>query len=83
VVRTEPAARRSVIEGLRARGIEPNVHYIPVHLQPYYRKLGFKRGDYPAAESFYEGAVSLPLFPALSDAEQQRVCEALRALLQC
>jgi UDP-4-amino-4,6-dideoxy-N-acetyl-beta-L-altrosamine transaminase len=83
VVRTEPAVRGAVIQGLRALGIEPNVHYIPVHLQPYYRKRGFKRGDYPAAERFYESAVSLPLFPALSDAEQDRVCEALRALLQC
>lgn len=83
VVRTEPAVRRATFESLRARGIEPNVHYIPVHLQPYYRKRGFKRGDYPAAERFYEGALSLPLFPGLSDAEQDLVCDALRAVLRC
>jgi UDP-4-amino-4,6-dideoxy-N-acetyl-beta-L-altrosamine transaminase len=83
VVRTRTEARRAVVEGLRARGVEANVHYIPVHLQPYYRKRGFRRGDYPAAERFYEGAVSLPMFPALSDAEHDRVCEALRAVMRC
>lgn len=83
VVRTAPTVRAAVIDALRARGIEANVHYIPVHLQPYYRKRGFKRGDFPAAERFYEGAVSLPMFPRLSDSEQDRVCAALGAALKC
>jgi dTDP-4-amino-4,6-dideoxygalactose transaminase len=55
------------------------VHYIPVHLQPYYRALGFKPGHCPEAERYGEEALSLPLYPALSDGEQDQVVEALRA----
>lgn len=74
-------ARRTVFDGLRARGILANVHYIPVHLQPYYRALGFARGDFPRAEEFYDGALTLPLFAELSEEEQDRVCESLREVL--
>jgi dTDP-4-amino-4,6-dideoxygalactose transaminase len=58
-----------------------NVHYIPVHLQPYYRRLGFKKGDFPASERFYERALTLPLYYDLTDQEQDRVCAALREVL--
>jgi UDP-4-amino-4,6-dideoxy-N-acetyl-beta-L-altrosamine transaminase len=74
--------RRAVFEHLRAAGIGVNVHYIPVHLQPYYARLGFRPGDCPAAEAYYAGAISLPLFPALTDAQQDRVAATLRAALQ-
>ena len=72
---------REVFEGLRRAGIGANLHYIPVHLQPYYQNLGFKAGDFPAAERYYSSAISLPLFPALTHALQDRVVEALSALL--
>jgi UDP-4-amino-4,6-dideoxy-N-acetyl-beta-L-altrosamine transaminase len=75
-------SRQTVFDELRARGIGVNVHYIPVHLQPYYRKLGFKPGDFPNAEQHYTEAISLPLFSALTDAEQDQVVEALRKTLQ-
>jgi len=74
--------RRTVFERMRAGGVLVNVHYIPVHLQPYYRRLGFKRGDFPASERFYERALSLPLFHGLGDADQDRVCGTLRQSLQ-
>jgi UDP-4-amino-4,6-dideoxy-N-acetyl-beta-L-altrosamine transaminase len=71
-------SRRTVFERMRAAGVLVNVHYIPVHLQPYYRDLGFRRGDFPASERFYERALSLPLFFDLADADQDRVCAVLR-----
>jgi UDP-4-amino-4,6-dideoxy-N-acetyl-beta-L-altrosamine transaminase len=74
-------SRRQVFERMRAAGVLVNVHYIPVHLQPYYRALGFKPGDFPASERFYERALSLPLYFALGNEEQDRVCAALRAAL--
>jgi dTDP-4-amino-4,6-dideoxygalactose transaminase len=58
-----------------------NVHYIPVHLQPYYRELGFKAGDFPEAEAYYAQAISLPLYPAMTDAQQDEVVDQLRRLL--
>lgn len=70
-------SRRQVFERMRAAGVLVNVHYIPVHLQPYYRALGFKPGDFPASERFYGRALSLPMFFGLSDADQDRVCAAL------
>ena len=72
---------RAVFEGLRDAGIGVNLHYIPVHLQPYYRKLGFKPGDFPVAEDYYARAISLPLYPALSEADQDRVVAAVAAVL--
>ncbi|NGX17176.1 UDP-4-amino-4,6-dideoxy-N-acetyl-beta-L-altrosamine transaminase [Wenzhouxiangella sp. XN24] len=73
--------RRSVFEGLRTRGIGVNVHYIPVHLQPYYRALGFAPGDFPNAEAYYAEAISLPMYPTLSESEQDQVVAALREAL--
>lgn len=74
-------SRRRVFDGLRSRGIGVNVHYIPVHLQPYYRRLGFRAGDFPEAEHYYAEAVSLPMFPTLTGLEQGQVIDALKALL--
>lgn len=72
---------RQVFEGLRERGIMVNLHYIPVHTQPYYQDLGFKTGDFPEAERYYQEAISLPLYYGLSDEDQVRVAEALGQLL--
>jgi len=75
-------SHRQVFEGLRAAGIGVNLHYIPVHLQPYYRDLGFAEGDFPQAERYYAEAISLPLFPLLSDEQQDYVVEQLRRLTE-
>lgn len=75
-------SRLSVFEGLRAAGIGVNVHYIPVHLQPYYRQLGFQPGDFPEAERYYRAAISLPLYATLTEANQDRVVAALHGQLQ-
>lgn len=69
--------RATLFAAMREAGIGVNVHYIPIHTQPYYQRLGFKRGDFPAAEAYYERAITIPLFPAMTDAEQDRVAEIL------
>lgn len=69
--------RRQVFERLRSKGVLVNVHYIPVHLQPYYRAMGFKEGDFPNAERYYAAAISLPMYYGLSDQEQDQVVETL------
>lgn len=70
-----------VFTALREAGIGVNLHYIPVHTQPYYRKLGFTPGNFPAAEAYYSQAISLPLFYDLSEGQQDQVIEALESLL--
>jgi len=74
-------SHRQVFESLREKGIGVNLHYIPVHLQPYYRQLGFNPGDFPEAERYYGEAISLPMFPDLTEAQQDEVIEALRTSL--
>ena len=74
-------SRGMVFSRLRAAGIGVNVHYIPVHTQPYYRALGFKTGDYPAAESYYANTLSLPMYPTMTPEEQQSVVSALQVAL--
>jgi len=69
---------RQVFERLRAANIGVNLHYIPVHCQPYYEGLGFKAGYCPEAEQYYAEAISLPMYPGLTEAQQDRVVEALR-----
>lgn len=67
-----------VFDSLRAQGIGVNLHYIPVHTQPYYEAQGFKRGDFPEAERYYAEAISLPLYPALTDSQLELVVNALK-----
>ena len=74
-------SHREVFDALRAAGIGVNLHYIPVHTQPYYRGLGFQTGQFPAAERYYAEAISLPLFPSMTDAQQAEVVAALREAL--
>lgn len=76
------ATHRQVFEALRAAGIGVNVHYIPVHTQPYYAALGFRRGDYPEAERYYTEALSLPLFHGMTPAQQDQVVAVLKSTLQ-
>jgi UDP-4-amino-4,6-dideoxy-N-acetyl-beta-L-altrosamine transaminase len=70
--------RREVFERMRASGIGVNVHYIPVHLQPYYQDLGFREGDFPNAERYYRRAITLPLHPRLTHEDQDRVVDSLQ-----
>ena len=72
--------RKEVFDGLRAAGILVNVHYIPVHLQPYYAQFGFAAGDFPEAEKYYARALSLPMYPTLDSNKQSYVIEQLLAL---
>ncbi|MBU6463653.1 MAG: UDP-4-amino-4,6-dideoxy-N-acetyl-beta-L-altrosamine transaminase [Bradyrhizobium sp.] len=74
-------SRRQVFDALRAAGIGVNVHYIPVHIQPYYRRLGFEIGMFPDAESYYEDAITLPLFARMTNQEQDTVVAALEKIL--
>jgi UDP-4-amino-4,6-dideoxy-N-acetyl-beta-L-altrosamine transaminase len=66
---------------LREQGICSHVHYIPVHLQPYYQNLGFKSGDFPIAEEYYQRAMSLPLHPQLTDEEQVFIIKSVKDLI--
>src|ERR1700730_3401478 len=72
---------RQVFEELHEAGIGVNLHYIPVHLQPFYRELGFKPGDFPEAERYYQEAITLPLFTRLSSEELNVVVTQLRKIL--
>ena len=72
---------RQVFESLREQGIGVNLHYIPVHTQPYYQQMGFQQGDFPLAEAYYAEAISLPMFPTMSEAEQDQVIMALKHCL--
>jgi UDP-4-amino-4,6-dideoxy-N-acetyl-beta-L-altrosamine transaminase len=84
VVRVRPDApldRGALFTRLRESGVAPNVHYIPVHLQPDYAQFGFRRGDFPVSEAYYDSALTLPLFPGLTDEQQDTVIQALRRWL--
>ena len=75
-------SHKEVFDELRAANIGVNLHYIPVHLQPYYQQsLGFKAGDFPEAELYYSQAISLPMYPGLSNEEQDYVLQTLRSIL--
>lgn len=86
VIRLDPkrckVRRLDAFERLRARGIGVNVHYIPVHLQPYYRQLGFREGMFPEAERYYAEALSLPMFATMSDEDVETVIGAVRETVQ-
>lgn len=71
-------SRREVFERLRADGILVNLHYIPVYSQPYYARRGFDPALFPEAEQYYREVISLPMYPQLTDAQQDYVCARLR-----
>lgn len=73
--------RLTLFKALRAAEIGVNVHYIPVHLQPYYRQFGFQAGQFPHAEKYYSQAITLPLYPTLSAKDQEYVISTLRPLI--
>ncbi len=73
--------RREVFDKMRAAGIGVNMHYIPVHTQPFWRKRGFNFGDFPNAEAYYERAISIPLYAGMSDLDQDEVVRVLNEIL--
>lgn len=79
---TITGSHKDVFNGMRNAGIGVNLHYIPVYLQPFYKKLGFMRGYCPNAEKYYSRAISLPMFSGLADEEQDRVVSQLIKLTQ-
>lgn len=76
--------RSEIVEALAKQGIRTQVHYIPIHLQPYYRKrFSFKEGDFPVAEEYYRRTLSIPLYPAMTDAEVDHVIHSVKDVLAC
>lgn len=73
---------KEVFDALRDKGIGVNLHYIPVHTQPYYEKLGFSEGDFPESERYYREAISLPMFHAMNEEQQDTVVQVLTEILQ-
>lgn len=71
-----------VFAALREAGIGVNLHYIPVHTQPYYQAMGFRKGQFPEAERYYDEAISLPMFPTLTASDQNTVVDALKSALR-
>ncbi len=74
----QTSKRKELYEYLRKHNIFAQVHYIPVHLQPYYKQFGWKKGDFPVAEKYYEQCLSLPMYPSLTDDEQQYIIETIK-----
>lgn len=72
---------RIAFQALQAKGIGVNLHYIPIHTQPYYQRMGFRKGDFPQAEAYYAEAISLPMFAAMTDEQQDTVVTALTEVL--
>lgn len=66
---------------MKEQGIVLNLHYIPVHRQPYYEKLDFRQGDFPESEKYYEEAFTLPLYYDLTNDEQDEIIRAFRSVL--
>ena len=84
-LRTEllKAGRKEIFEALRAENIGVNVHYMPLHLHPFYqREFGYKKGDYAGAEKYYDRAITLPIFPGMTDEDIADVIEAVKKVIQ-
>ena len=62
---------------MRKNNIGVNVHYIPIHLQPFYKRLNFNKGDFPVAEAYYDSTISIPLYPNISQASLNKVSRTL------
>ena len=82
VIRVDQAIRRQVFEALRENGLGVNLHYIPVHTQPYYQAMGFARGDFPLAEQYYREAISIPMFHGMTYDQQTQVIDTVRSVLK-
>ena len=65
--------RKALYDHLRTKNIFGQVHYIPVHTMPYYKQFGWKKGDFPLSEAYYDKCLSLPMYPAFTDEQQNFV----------
>jgi UDP-4-amino-4,6-dideoxy-N-acetyl-beta-L-altrosamine transaminase len=86
VIKVDPKrtniSRNFLFKRMRELGVGVNVHYIPVHLQPFYQKKGFKRGDFPISEKYYDNVLSLPIFPTMTPKQKKKVVDALHKILK-
>jgi dTDP-4-amino-4,6-dideoxygalactose transaminase len=82
VIRVAASARFEIFNAMRVAGVAVNVHYTPVHLQPYYRKLGFAPGQFPNSEAYGAEAITLPLYPTLSISDIELVVTTLAKALE-
>ena len=78
----DAATHRDVFHKLRGMGIGVNMHYIPVHLHPYYRELGFTKGQFPVSEAYAQSAISIPMYPTLTDEDRHKVVNSIKQILQ-
>jgi UDP-4-amino-4,6-dideoxy-N-acetyl-beta-L-altrosamine transaminase len=81
IIRVSASLHQSVFTSLRNAGIGVNLHYIPIYRQPYFRKMGFSRTNFPEAERYYSEAISLPIYPDLTKSQQDRVCAMVHEAL--
>lgn len=82
IIQVKNKDRKEVFEALRAQGIGVNVHYIPVYYHPYYQEHGFKDVHCPVAEELYTHIISLPIFPKLTDEQQDEVIEKVKNIIE-
>ena len=75
-------SHKYIFEQLKKNGIGVNLHYIPVHTHPFYANLGFSPKDFPESLSYYNEAISLPIYPNLSEEQQDKICETLKSLIK-
>ena len=75
-------SRLEIFEDLLSDGVGVSLHYIPIHLQPYYKNLGFKEGDFPASEKYYNEAITLPIFFDLSSEQLEKVVHSLKSAIR-
>lgn len=75
-------SHRQIFDELRTEGLGVNLHYIPVHTQPYYQRMGFQQGDFPISEEYYRRAISLPLFHSMTFAQQDEVLRILKEVIK-
>ena len=80
MIKVDEVNHEYIFHALRDKNIGVNLHYIPVHTHPYYKKMGFKWGDFPVSERYYKQAISLPIYPALKYTQQKYVIDVVRSL---
>jgi len=81
-IQVQGVDRRKIFDDLRKKGIGVQVHYLPLHLQPFYKKrFGYKKGDFPIAEKYYERAITLPLFPAMTKKNTKKIIKEVKKII--
>jgi len=80
IAKEGPMSHKELFERLRKSGINVNLHYIPIYRHPYYEKIGFNKNDYPNSESYYSEAISIPIFPAMTEDQQNYVINTIKEI---